>query len=758
MKKLKLWLTVLTVMLITVMLASTVSADTALPFDDVPEKSWYTAYVADVYAAGIMKGKDETTFDPAGVVSRAEFVTALARLSGESMEGYEKNIESFSDANIKKWYAKYMGWGVSVGLVKGQGAGKLAPNAPVTRAEMATLMARFLEYLDVTLPRDPKAVVRFYDVPGGKYYTEAAQTLRACGLLNGDGTGKLNPADTSQRHSMAALVSRYLDKKETYDLYHDEFAVININTETGGDVTSKEDYIRASFTLTDPDGRDINEGSMRIRGRGNSTWNMEKKSYRLKFDENICLMSPEDGWGTKNKDWTLLANHCDKSLIRNHMTQEMGRELDGIDWSPYTELVEVYLNGEYRGVYMLCEQVEVGDGRVEIEEGEKDDIGFLLELDNYADGEYLIDYVTILGQKYSIKSDIKDKDQAIALKLYMETLMSVAKEGDKAKVERYFDMDSTVDMYLLHEIMRNVDTGYSSFYMYIPEPHGKLYFTAPWDFDLSTGNTTASPEPTGIHVAHCMDEDGGYLKTVNTWFAALMQHQWFRELVRDRYNEKREALMEIVDGCCDFAYTNMDSLDRNFDKWKVMAKRINQEPDNVLKLGSCTKQVEFLNAWIHERDAWLTEYYNSDKFIKDYNLTPDSEKTYGRTDVTVGDVWTIPDWYEGYSEAQIIVDTMIDCGIVQLKLGRAATMTPESMTRRIIVDNMGLEKGRFVIDFNMDEFNSLHSQYEGVGFGDAAHRPIHFVVRDLKTGETSEETVYVFHVTKEDLTDLWPDD
>ncbi len=724
----------------------------AHPFTDVPAGSWFEDYVSHVYEAGIMEGKADGVFDPDGVVTRAEFVTVMARIAGGVEDADREYVSSFADADVDAWYATYMGWGVKEGLVKGQGDGKLAPYSPVSRAELATFTARLMEYMTILLPDDPSAEKSFSDVGFGEYYTKPVDTLRKCGLLNGDGTGKFNPNGTSGRHSVAALVSRLLTKTEEVST----LAVITIVTETGRDVESKEDYIRAEFTLKGDDGRDIDIGSMRIRGRGNSTWNMEKKSYRLKFDDDICLMS-ENGGDTLNKDWTLLANHCDKSLIRNHLALSMGKKLDGISWSPYTELVDVYLNGEYRGVYMLCEQIEVGDKRVDIPDGEEDDIGFLLELDNYGEGEYLVDYVTILGQKYSVKSDIKDKEQTIALKLHMETLMNVIKKGDRAEVEKGVDIASAVDMYLLHELMRNVDTGYSSFFMYFDSPHGKMTFTAPWDFDLSTGNTTASPSSIGLHVAHCMDEDGKYLKTVNTWFAALMSHEWFREEVKDRYNEMKDELLATVDECCDFAYENMAALDRNFAKWNVMAKKINQEPDNILKMKNCTAQVDFLKAWIYERAAWLSEYYNSDEFVKNYDLTPESEKEYGTTDIVYADVWTIPDWYGGYTEAQIVVDTMTTHGIVQLKLGLAATMSPESIARRVLVDNMGLEAGRFVIEFDMEDYGRLLADYKGVGIGDAAHTAINFIVRDTKTGEVSDPAEYVFHVTKEELTELWPD-
>jgi len=728
-----------------------------IPFSDVKADSWYYTYVADVYEAGIMKGKTETSFDPEGVVTRAEFVTAMARLAEADVTGLEDEIASFPDADVKAWYASYMGWGVKAGLVKGQGDGKLAPSAKLTRAELVTFMDRLMTLLDVTLIPDETAPKSFSDVKAGQYYTAPVEALRTTGLINGDGTGKFNPGDTSQRHSMAAIISRFLEKKAVADGYTKGLAEIRIVTETGRDVESKEEYIRASFSLTDDNGREIEADSMRIRGRGNSTWNMEKKSYRLKFDDNVCLMSKSSGGDTENKDWTLLANHCDKSLIRNHMAESLGRELDGIPWAPYTELVHVYLNGEYHGVYMLCEQVEVGDQRVDIEDGEKDDIGILIELDNYAEeeGEYLIDYVNIGGKMYSIKSDIKSKDQAIALKVHMETLMNVLREGDRAKIEAAVDIDSAVDMFLVHELMLNGDVGYSSFFMYLDSPHGKLHFTAPWDFDLSTGNTYQFTSPKVFHTAHETNEKGEPQGTVNYWFGALMSHQWFRELVRDRLNEKGEDLLRVIDDVTGYAYVNIDELDMNFDRWKVMNKVINQEPDNVVKLKNCAANIAFLKNWLGQRYDWMKEMYNSEWFIKDYDIVPAEDKTFGRTDLVKADVWTVPEWFGEYTQAQIIADTMRREGLVRMELGRAVTLTQENVERRVFVDQFGMEPGRFKFELNPDDFAALLSNYQGVGFDDAAHHPVRFKVIDTKTGEESTLTEYVFYITKRDRTEIW---
>ena len=756
MKKLKLFLSLITLSLTVILVLASIASASSLPFKDVSEKNWFYSYVEHVYTEGIMEGKSETIFDPNANVTRAEFVTIIARLAEANTEGCRDSLEAFTDAKKNAWYADAMGWGVKEGLVTGTSENTLAPNEAMTRAQLATFVARLNDYLGITLPEDPEAVRSFTDVKNGKWYSDSVEALRESGLINGNGDGKFRPNDTSKRSETAAIISRFLNAvpEDTENDRLEEIAVIHINTETGTDVTSKEDYIRASFTLKDKEGRDIEVSSMRIRGRGNATWNMEKKSYRLKFDEKICLMSNPSGGTTENKDWTLLANHCDKSHLRNIIAMTLGKNLEGIDWSPYTELVEIYLNGEYRGIYMLSEQVKVGDQRVEIEDGEKDDIGFLIELDNYAAGEFLSDYIRVGDKRYSVKSDFKNSDQVTALQLHMEALLNIAKEGDQAKIEEYFDLDSILDMYILQEFVRNGDVGYSSFFMYVDSPHGKLHFIAPWDFDLAMGNSIHTDSPEGLQAAHKTDGNGADLGLENPWFAALIEHKWFREMIRDRYAEKKDDMLRVVDECCEYGYDNIEALDRNFDKWKVLNKQINQEPDAILRLRSAKQNIDYLKNWLHTRSAWLEKTFNSALFLKVYPYGDDP--VIGSTEVIDADVWTIPDWFEGYNECQLLVEQMTIHGIVQLELGRAVTMSPESITRRVLVEQLGTELGKFAIIFDEDDYNALLHQYQGVGFDQAAHHPCDFVVRNLETGEESERTQFTFHVTKRDKTVLWP--
>ena len=143
--------------------------------------------------------------------------------------------------------------------------------------------------------------------------------------------------------------------------------VIKITTENNAPIVSKEDYLDAKITLSDNKGNiNLDNVDAGVRGRGNYTWTLDKKGYRIKFNKKQAMLSDY-----KCKSWALLPNYTDKTLLRNYYALNVAKNMDGFAWSSNAELVELYLNNEYLGVYLLCDQTQVNENRVNIEEGYK---------------------------------------------------------------------------------------------------------------------------------------------------------------------------------------------------------------------------------------------------------------------------------------------------------------------------------------------------------------------------------------------------
>jgi hypothetical protein len=154
--------------------------------------------------------------------------------------------------------------------------------------------------------------------------------------------------------------------------------VIYIDTQNAQVITSKETYLTAGIKIIDSaDSVNNIDTTTGIRGRGNSTWSYPKKPYRLKFESKISLFGYE-----RAKSWVLLANYLDPTLIMNTVTFELGQRFD----LPYTNHyihVDLVLNGVYQGNYVLTEQMQVGAGRVDIDE----DVDFMLINELVRNGE-----------------------------------------------------------------------------------------------------------------------------------------------------------------------------------------------------------------------------------------------------------------------------------------------------------------------------------------------------------------------------------
>jgi hypothetical protein len=254
--------------------------------------------------------------------------------------------------------------------------------------------------------------------------------------------------------------------------------VIRIDTEGHHAIKSKLNYINGAVKISDPVDTSFDmEADTEVRGRGNSTWFYPKRPYRIKFKEKQKLFG-----FTKAKSWVLLANHQDPTLMMNTITFKLG-ELMGFPFTNHAVHVELVLNGFYEGSYVLTEQIQVGKGRVDIDE----DDGFLVELDSYYDEEPKFTS-TNYHLPVMIKSpeDLTDPAAYNFVKDAVNELDSRLYNGKFDGGDGYrelIDLDSFVKLLLINEIVGNSEIGIpKSAYMY-KDKNGKIFLGPLWDFD-----------------------------------------------------------------------------------------------------------------------------------------------------------------------------------------------------------------------------------------------------------------------------------
>jgi hypothetical protein len=258
--------------------------------------------------------------------------------------------------------------------------------------------------------------------------------------------------------------------------------IVRIDTVNGKDITNKVDYLTADIKITNSD-NDLTT-TTEIRGRGNTSWrNNGKKPYRLKFFEKQKLFGL-----TKAKSWVLLANAADDTMIKNIIAFEMGQRF-GLPYTNHYIPVELVLNGEYRGSYLLTEQVQVGSGRVDIDE----DTGYLIELDNYYDEEPKfktapIPFPVMIKSPETIPNGFGDNFVKTSINELVGKMFA-----DSFPENGYRDlinMDTFVNYIMIQEFLENSDFwSLNSVYVYKDgEPNSKICAGPLWDMDRILGN------------------------------------------------------------------------------------------------------------------------------------------------------------------------------------------------------------------------------------------------------------------------------
>ncbi len=181
---------------------------------DVNENSWYYKSILKVHDHGIMEGKPGNIFAPFDMLSRAEFVTILGRLSNA-----EKNYDNpFTDVPAKSWYSGYVGWASTAGIVKGFPDNTFKGNQNITRQELMVMTARYLDYEWLDLKGSSEVLKPFTDEDMiARFAKESVKRLNSLGIVKGDDKGAFNPLDHATRAEAATIVARIIDKIDSFD-------------------------------------------------------------------------------------------------------------------------------------------------------------------------------------------------------------------------------------------------------------------------------------------------------------------------------------------------------------------------------------------------------------------------------------------------------------------------------------------------------------------------------------------------------------
>lgn len=334
-----------------------------------------------------------------------------------------------------------------------------------------------------------------------------------------------------------------------------------------------------------------------IKGRGNASWHTgDKKPYKIKLKEKADLF----GMGA-NKHWVLInPTNADSTFMKNKLLYDWAAKI-GSKYAPQSVFVDVVMNGEYVGHYLLCEHVRVGKTRVDIDDideakpGDKDTLtgGYLINCDDYAlmSENYFTTKNKVCYEIVSPSLENTTEERKNYIIDYVERLEEAVSSDTftNAKGERYsdlMDVDSFVNYFLVQLFSNNFDAFHNSTYLY-KERGGKLYWGPVWDFDHSMSGINDATSNSVVN--------GSSRKFVKD----LLRDPEMARKVQERYIEVRESLVEL--------YQNGGTVDRYANQIRVSANHdIDKWGGNYVYYFD--EEIDDFKEWIAARIQFMDRY------------------------------------------------------------------------------------------------------------------------------------------------------
>lgn len=380
-------------------------------------------------------------------------------------------------------------------------------------------------------------------------------------------------------------------------------ATLYIDTATGSmtRIHNDKDYEEpSSLTLISSDGKvSYSDKNCYLKGRGNSTWGQDKKTYSLKLSSATSLLGM-----TPSTDWVLLANAFDSTNLRNKIVYDFSAETSPV-WTPSCEYADVYLNGSYNGLYLISERIEADSEHLDIAIS---DGAFLCKADHSDRWDSMRHpFKSSLGRSIEItgpKELTPNAEKRIHhLVNEMEsTFLSTASGHTFSNI----DLDSWVYKYLIDEVSGNGDADLASSYFYYE--NGSFYAGPVWDYDNSFGNTISNENPIAFTAKNY--HKAPYYRS--PYYASLYNNKLFYNRMVEMYKTDFQPLLyELLDTTIPtLAQKISKASDMNGIRWQSMFE------ENALNVSTTQELIEYLqlrieflnNAWLNNTDYCTVQF------------------------------------------------------------------------------------------------------------------------------------------------------
>ena len=421
------------------------------------------------------------------------------------------------------------------------------------------------------------------------------------------------------------------------DLTQSELPIVVINT--NGQSIPDEPKIQATMGIIDTEGA-INQisdpfteydGNIGIETRGNSTQGFDKKTYSIELwdDANQDISVNLLGMGGE-EDWILHAMVIDKTQLRIpmsfYLSQQMGH------YAAKWKYVELVLNGEYRGLYILTERLKRDDDRVDIAKLDSDDLagdsltgGYILRIDwtyDIEDEDYFLSEFESQGgnlmpfQYYYPKANNIQPAQKAYIKSFMDEFEAAVFADDYQNMQGnrytdYIDVTAFADFLLINEFSKNSDGYKLSSYVHKDRDDNdpRLKAGPIWDFDQTYGLSVVCSSHITSGWTYLQNQDGCEdLESMPMWWQSMMADTLFQNYLDCRWTELRQGAFHqdsLYNWIDNYVAMLANPLERNFERWDFIGEYIWIEPDNIPE--TYEGEIEYLKNWIAERLSWMDQ-------------------------------------------------------------------------------------------------------------------------------------------------------
>ena len=314
----------------------------------------------------------------------------------------------------------------------------------------------------------------------------------------------------------------------------------------------------------------------------------------------------------KEKTFALVANYADKTLIRNEMSYQLGRDiLKNMSWNPSTKYVHFFLNDSYEGVYMICETVKINESRVNVPNIEDckntteiHKYGFIVEVNDRQDD--ICNFITPYGVKFSMK-DPDGENLSEEIKKYIKNTVINYENAlyssdfnnpvSQNYFYKYFDTNSFIDWWIVNEIGKNVDANFHySCFMYLDPSDQKLHMGPLWDFDIANGN---------VNFTDAQYYSGWWINQTK-WLKQMFADPVFVIKAKRRWNDKKTEIDNWVNNLIqEKANSLQNDVMRNFYRWPILGTYVWPNAAGYANRTTYQSEIDFFKTWTKNRIDWM---------------------------------------------------------------------------------------------------------------------------------------------------------